>query len=62
MGHKPSTWTHKKYRSRKYVGHYRIVSGEREFVLTALKRDGKLHNVTFESHEAAKELGWKRKK
>lgn len=55
-------WTHAKYPSRKYTGSYRIVKGEREMVLsTIVNRTKKPHNVVFESHEAAKKLGWAKK-
>lgn len=53
---KGSIWKHKKYKARDYRGTYRRNSdGEREFVLRCEKP---AHNVSFESHEAAKALGW----
>lgn len=55
-------WKHKKYPSRSYKGAYRIVKGERELVLSGvIPKTGKIHRVVFESHEAAKGLGWVRK-
>ncbi len=53
---KPSRWKHKK-RKQVYNGHYQTVRGERSFVL--ISEDGKTDYVC-ESHEAAKELGWKK--
>lgn len=54
-------WKHKKYPSRVYKGTYRFVKGERDFVLFGtIPKSGKTHNISFESHEAAKKLGWVR--
>lgn len=58
---KKNVWLHKKYGKRQYSGSYHIDDGDREFILVAIKRDGKKHRVTFESHEAAKKLGWFKK-
>lgn len=45
----------------KYNGHYmRDVVGERVFVLTTIRQNGAVHNVTFESQQMAKKLGWVR--
>lgn len=60
VGHPRSIWKHKKYRAREYNGHYRRSWKEREFILTGLTADGKKHTISFESHEAAKSLGWVR--
>ena len=62
MGHPQSVWKHKKYRGRIYFGRYRYDRKERVFVLTAVLRTGKKHNITFESHEAAKDSGWRKKR
>lgn len=67
---KKSIWRHKKYGKRNYEGRYTHVSGERIFFLTGyvqlkvkkLKLVGRIHNVTFESPQAAKALGWKKLK
>ncbi len=53
-----SIWMHPKYPNREYVGTYQQHRGERVFVLSAKLKNGKFHNVTFESYQAAKELGW----
>lgn len=53
---KKAHWTHKKYGKRKYYGYYRYVDNEREFLLV---HGDTQHIITFESHEAAKALGWK---
>jgi hypothetical protein len=51
---KGSNWKHSMYRGN-FLGTYeRDKRGERVFVLKGNK------NVTFESHEAAKRLGWKK--
>lgn len=60
MSHAPSQWVHCKYKARKYMGRYRYAHGEREFILTALLRNGKTHTISFESHNAAKGLGWRK--
>lgn len=58
---KPSQWKHKKYPKKIYQGNYGIDSKkERVFILARIK--DRPHNVTFESHEAAKTLGWKKVK
>lgn len=45
----------------KYRGMYlHDGSGERNFVLTRLMRNGKVHAVTCESHEMAKHAGWQK--
>lgn len=62
MGHPRSQWKHKKYKSRTYFGRYAQAFGERVFILTCFLRNGQFHNITFESHEAAKSLGWKKRK
>ena len=52
-------WHHKKYKNRNYIGAYRrAINGERELVLTCT-RNGRQHNIVFESHEAAKAQGWR---
>ncbi len=56
---KKSTWMSPKHKTRVYVGTYRYAYGEREFVLKSIIK-GQQHNVTFESHEAAVKLGWKK--
>lgn len=57
-------WTHSKYPARKYSASYGTESrsGERAFILTAVLKSGKKHNLAFESHEAAKQAGWSRRK
>jgi hypothetical protein len=65
-----SVWRHKKYGKRNYRGTYVTESGERVFYLIGLitkqikKRCicKKVHKIVFGSHEAAKKLGWKKKK
>lgn len=49
-------WTNRKYPSRKYKGGYRFPKWGREFILHCVE---KTHTISFESHEIAKELGWK---
>lgn len=51
------------WKNRKYPGTYRgsyarDKDGERIYVL---KKEGGGRRITFESHEAAKALGWKKK-
>ena len=59
---KANHWKHKKYKARVYVVSYEFSSyrgqKERNYVLTAVLRNGKAHNITYESHEAAKRDGW----
>ena len=68
-----SAWVHKKYPSRTYYSWYRYTRikqkgktarVEREFMLTyeAAGKRGKLkvHNISFESWQAAESLGWKK--
>lgn len=59
---KPSKWRHAKYSSRVYSGHFRYVRKEREFLLVAELKNGKKHCVSFESPEAAKAIGWRKKR
>lgn len=49
-------WSHKKYPKRSYIGMYLYLKGERVFELSCIERK---HRITFESHQAAKSLGWK---
>lgn len=56
-------WVNKKYGKQQYLGTYvygKVDSDkiERIFVLQGRNKAGKKHNVAFESHEAAKKLGW----
>jgi hypothetical protein len=51
-------WKNKKYPGT-YTGHYvRDTDGERNFLL---KKEGGVRRITFESHQAAKKLGWVKK-
>lgn len=50
-------WSHKKYGKNFKSSYERDKKGERIFVLTKDKK-----RVTFESHEAAKKLGWTKTK
>ena len=52
-----STYTHKKYPKRIYESWYRYSTGEREFILSTIVK-GQVHNISFESVQAAKNLGW----
>lgn len=55
-----STWKHsKKHKKREYIGCYVYVSGQREFRLTTILKNGKADWVSFESPQAAKALGWR---
>lgn len=57
MGTTKPSWKHPKYKGL-YRGSYeRDKKGERVFVLSCEKP---VRNVTFESCQAAKALGWKR--
>lgn len=69
MGHPLSKWKYsknKRMKGRTYVGGYEWVhvkkagAVERVFVLSAVLRTGRTHRVTFESHNAASALGWKK--
>jgi hypothetical protein len=60
---KKRSWKHKNHPGS-FTGHYvRDADGERNFVLKRVLGDGipgkRLRRITFESHEAAKALGWK---
>ena len=59
---KSSQWKHgEKFKTRSYVGKYnRTVTGERVFELRYKLKSGKQHNISFESHQAAKKAGWKK--
>lgn len=61
MSKKNFIWRHKKYGKRNYESQYAIEqnTGERCFILRGKMKNGKTHNLAFESHQAAKELGWK---
>jgi hypothetical protein len=52
-------WKHKKYGKAEYDGQYKWTRGERVFELFCAP---KKHRVTFESYQAAKDLGWVGKK
>jgi hypothetical protein len=57
-----SNWKHT-MEAGEYVGGYeRDKDGERVFTLKRKKRNGKTHKVTYESHEKAKDIGWKKVK
>lgn len=54
-------WTNKKkHGNRKYKGKYDRLNGERVFVLVGYIKNQRLHTVTFESHQMAKSMGWKK--
>lgn len=57
---RPKLWINPKFKSREYVGRYERKRGERQLrLIENHKRKGKKrHSVVFESHEAAKALGW----
>ena len=55
---KLSLWMHSKYPNRNYHGAYQYLKGERVFVLSATLKNGKPHNVAFESYQQAKKLSW----
>lgn len=60
------SWFNKKYGKRKYVGSYAwgFISNphtERVFVLKGDRKNKSQHVCVFESHEAAKRLGWVKK-
>lgn len=56
---KKLTWTHKKYPKRKYEASYGYsFNTGRTFLLRGLMKNGQVHGLAFESHEAAKALGW----
>ena len=59
---KPSQWKHtEKNPTRTYVGKYsRSLGDERIFELSSALKNGKIHTISFESHEAAKRVGWKK--
>ena len=55
-------YKHKKYKN-KFESSYRFVTGEREFILTGKvnhKGTIKVRTISFESWQAAKEMGWKK--
>lgn len=56
-----AVWSNKKFKTREYRGHYEYRNGERAFALCAVLKNGKKVSEKFESHEAAKKLGWSRK-
>ena len=49
-------WRHVKIKGKKFTGHYFWSRKDREFILKC----GKMEK-SFESHEAAKKLGWYKK-
>lgn len=55
-----SVWKNKKTGKRAYSGSYQRHKGERVFVLTATLKNGKEHNVAFESFQLAKQAGWQK--
>lgn len=57
-------WTHKKYGKTKWIGSYGTDNrGERVFYLTKDIKPGRKHrNISFESWQMAKDLGWKKGK
>lgn len=53
----------KKYSKRQYIGSYqRNRSNERNFILSYIFKNGKSHNISFESWQMAKEIGWRKLK
>jgi len=54
-------WTNKKYGKRQYKGTYEKATpkSERELVLTSIPGTGRHHRYVAESHQAAKDLGYK---
>lgn len=62
---KKGIWKHKKYGKREYSGSYAwgFISDprtERVFVLKSTQKGGKEHICVFESHESAKNNGWRK--
>lgn len=55
-------WINPKKPNYAYRGAYThdFLDGERVFVLFTLLKNGKVHHVSFESHQMAKALGWKK--
>ena len=55
-------WTHTKYKARQYRGSYKYITktgiNERVFVLSYMDAKLKVHNISFDSWQAAKKLGW----
>lgn len=63
MGHPASVWKHKRFKSRKYIGRYEWARGTgRSFTLSCLLPNGLVNNLCFDSHEAAKQVGWRKQK
>ena len=59
MVKRKSVWEHKsKFKGKPFKGSYSFHRGERVFELTQITI-GKKRVITFESHQAAKNLGWK---
>lgn len=57
----PILWYHKKYK-RSFIGKYELDSrGQRIFTLEGYEARLKYNHIVFESHQAAKKLGWYRK-
>lgn len=54
-----SIWTNRKHPKKKFTSEYRYRRGDRSFILSH-RQGGKTREISFESHEAAKTLGWKR--
>jgi hypothetical protein len=60
-------WSHAKFKARTYEGfyrgHYRGKYRDRRFVLVykSINKFKPVHRITFESHEAAKQQGWRAK-
>lgn len=63
---KPAHWKNRKYPKRKYKGSYGTESKTRSRAFILVQdppaASGRNHAVAFESHEAAKQAGWKKLK
>lgn len=51
-------WSHKKFKGAQFVGHYITDDHDRSFFIVAQIK-GKKKTVSFESWQAAKQMGWK---
>jgi len=58
-----SIWTNKKFGKKQFTSHYwKDTAGERVFILIYKFKKGGAREITFESWQMAKALGWIKQK
>lgn len=53
-----SIWMHSQKPDKEYTSSYQWAKNERVFILSRQLKNGKFHNVSFESWAQAKKLNW----